>query len=185
MNEDRARAALLRGGILWRLALHSLSFNSLPSALIGLSRNAVPFGQMLTINDITHFDDDLSEEEVDFICGTYYVYTKKLSWWPRPLAWAGSGLDVGFWSERCESWFQTRLENIRQGVSRRHDSSDNNGPVNNTHWKHGLKFNGATKKFKKNLDAACSDFLATKATGKLFFYSLVCTSDVLSAFIDD
>jgi hypothetical protein len=41
--------------------------------------------------------------------------------------------------------------------------------VNNTHWKHGLKFNGATKKFKKNLDAACSDFLATKASGKLSF----------------
>ncbi|KAG1761265.1 hypothetical protein EDD22DRAFT_737694, partial [Suillus occidentalis] len=77
MNEDRARAALLRGGILWRLALHSLSFDSLPSALIGLSRDAVPFGQMLTINDVTHFDDDLSEEEVDFICGTYYVYTSK------------------------------------------------------------------------------------------------------------
>ncbi|KAG2740647.1 hypothetical protein P692DRAFT_201687067, partial [Suillus brevipes Sb2] len=63
-------------------------------------------------------DDNLSEEEVNFICGTYYVYTSKfpyihkLSWWPRPLAWAGSGLDVGFWSERCESWFQTRLENI-------------------------------------------------------------------------
>jgi hypothetical protein len=122
MNEDHARAALLRGGILWWLALLSLGFDSLPSVLIGLSRDAVPFGQMLTINDVTHFDDDLSEEEVDFICGTYYVYTskfpiftltycllisklldngciEKLSWWPRPLAWAGSGLDVGFWSE--------------------------------------------------------------------------------------
>ncbi|KAG2756741.1 hypothetical protein P692DRAFT_201699166 [Suillus brevipes Sb2] len=63
---------------------------------------------MLTINDVTHFDDNLLEEEVDFICGTYYVYTSKfpyihiptkLSWWPRALAWAGSVLDVGFWSE--------------------------------------------------------------------------------------
>ncbi|KAG2745676.1 hypothetical protein P692DRAFT_201664855, partial [Suillus brevipes Sb2] len=88
----------------------------------------------------------LEEEEVDFICGMYYVYTSKfpiftltycllisklsdnecigkLSWWPRPQAWAGSGLDVGFWSERCESWFQTRLENIQQGVSHRRNSS--------------------------------------------------------------
>jgi hypothetical protein len=77
MNEACARAALLHGGILWRLALHSLGFDSLPSALIGLSWDAVPFRQMLTINDVTHFDDDLSEEEVDFICGTYYVYTSK------------------------------------------------------------------------------------------------------------
>ncbi|KAG2754258.1 hypothetical protein P692DRAFT_20721111 [Suillus brevipes Sb2] len=178
MNEDRARAALLRGGILWRLALHSLGYDHLPNALFGLSRDAVPFGQMLTLNGETHFDDDLSEEEVDFICGTYYVYTnngcvEKLSWWPRPQAWAGSGLDVGFWSARCESWFQTRLDNIRQGVSRKRDSSDNNGPVNNTHWKHGLKFNGATKKFKKNLDAACYNFLANKANGKPFFLLVV------------
>ncbi|KAG1870015.1 hypothetical protein F4604DRAFT_1584129 [Suillus subluteus] len=175
MNEDRARAALLRGGILWRLALHSIGFDALPSALIGISRDAVPFGQLLTINGETHFDDELSEEEVDFICGTYYVYTskfpQKLSWWPGPQAWSGSGLDVGFWSARCESWFQTHLENIRQGVSRHRDSSDNNGPVNNTHWKHGLKFNGATKKFKKNIDAASSEFLATKASGKLSFLS--------------
>ncbi|KAG2064009.1 hypothetical protein BDR04DRAFT_952803, partial [Suillus decipiens] len=74
-----------------------------------------------------HFDDDLSEEEVDFICGTYYVYTskciEKLSWWPRPQVWAGSGLDVGFWSSQCKDWFQKRLENIRQGVSRRRNSS--------------------------------------------------------------
>ncbi|KIK42501.1 hypothetical protein CY34DRAFT_83476, partial [Suillus luteus UH-Slu-Lm8-n1] len=34
-----------------------------------------------------------------------------LSWWPRPQAWAGSGLDVGFWSERCESWFQIHHKN--------------------------------------------------------------------------
>ncbi|KAG1836197.1 hypothetical protein DFJ58DRAFT_735124 [Suillus subalutaceus] len=155
MKEDCAQAALLRGGILWRLALHSLGSNVLPSALIGISQDAVPFGQMLSLNCKTHFDDDLSEEEVDFICGTYYVYTnngciEKLSWWPRPRAWAGSGLDVGFWSARCEGWFQTRLENIRQ--------------VNNTRLKHGLKFNGATKKFKKNLDVACSDFLTMKAS---------------------
>ncbi|KAG1727918.1 hypothetical protein EDD22DRAFT_789210 [Suillus occidentalis] len=67
---------------------------------------------MLTLNSETHFDDDLLEEEVNFICGTYYVYTsklfyngcvKKLSWWPRPQAWAGLELDVGFWSARCES----------------------------------------------------------------------------------
>ncbi|KAG0702620.1 hypothetical protein DFH29DRAFT_875015 [Suillus ampliporus] len=64
---------------------------------------AVPFGQMLSLNGEAHFDDDLSEEEVDFICRMYYVYMnngciEKLSWWPRPQAWAGSELDVGFWS---------------------------------------------------------------------------------------
>ncbi|KAG2103649.1 hypothetical protein BD769DRAFT_1367311, partial [Suillus cothurnatus] len=100
-------AALLCGGILWQLVLHSLGFDILPLVLIGISQDAVPFGQMLSLNGKTHFNDDLSEEEVDFICRMYYVYTnngciEKLSWWPRPQAWAGSGLDMGFWSSQCK-----------------------------------------------------------------------------------
>jgi hypothetical protein len=74
MNEDRAQAALLRGGILWQLALHSLGYDPLPNALFGLSRDAVPFRQMLTLNGETHFDDDLSEEEVNLFAGhTMYI----------------------------------------------------------------------------------------------------------------
>ncbi|KAG2074104.1 hypothetical protein BDR04DRAFT_978464, partial [Suillus decipiens] len=67
--------ALLCGGILWQLALHSLGFDHLPKALVSFSQDAVPFGQMLTINSETHFNDELLEEEVDFICGMYYIYT--------------------------------------------------------------------------------------------------------------
>ncbi|KAJ8579438.1 hypothetical protein M405DRAFT_870272 [Rhizopogon salebrosus TDB-379] len=75
MNQPRARAALLHGGLIWRLALHSFGFDDLPSVLDGLSREAVPFGLMLSINGQTYFDDELSEEEEDFICGTYHIYT--------------------------------------------------------------------------------------------------------------
>jgi hypothetical protein len=74
MNQPRARAALLHGGLVWRLALHSLGFDILPSVLDGISREAVPFGLMLDVNGQTYFDDELSEEEVDFMCGTYYVH---------------------------------------------------------------------------------------------------------------
>jgi hypothetical protein len=35
------------------------------------------------------------------------------SWWPRPSAWRGSGLNVGYWSPSCEAWFQERLSKIR------------------------------------------------------------------------
>ncbi|KAG2076369.1 hypothetical protein BDR04DRAFT_1208089 [Suillus decipiens] len=77
MNEHCAQAALLCGGILWWLALHSLGFDHLPKALVGLSLDAVLFGQILTINGKTHFNNELLEEEVNFICGTYYVYTSK------------------------------------------------------------------------------------------------------------
>jgi hypothetical protein len=82
MNQPRARAALLHGGLVWRLALHSFGFDNLPSVLEGISREAVPFGLMLLINDQTYFDDELSEEEVDFMCGTYYSHNGKFFFLP-------------------------------------------------------------------------------------------------------
>jgi hypothetical protein len=194
MNQPRARAALLHGGLIWRLALHSLGFDVLPSVLDGISPEAVPFGLMLSINDQTYFDDELSQEEIYFMCGTYYVQTSKFfllpapaaltfeylddgnmeiaSWWPRPQAWAVSGLNVGFWSSRCESWFQSRLDNIRQGVSReRHKLTDDaNGPMTSAQWKRSLKFNPGTNKMMKNVEAACCSFLATTASGKNIWF---------------
>ncbi|KAG1786275.1 uncharacterized protein HD556DRAFT_1248514, partial [Suillus plorans] len=60
-----------------------------------------------------YFDDELSEEEeVDFMCGMYYTDNNKISWWPRPQAWAASGLNVGFWSTQCGDQFQKYLNNI-------------------------------------------------------------------------
>ncbi|KAG2351036.1 hypothetical protein BDR07DRAFT_1502867 [Suillus spraguei] len=90
----------------------------------------------------------------------------KVSWWPRPQAWAASGLNVGFWSTRCEEWFQKRLGNIREGVSRIRNTrvNDDNGPMTATRWKRSLKFNPGTNKMMKNVDAACSQFLADNAT---------------------
>ncbi|KAG1718656.1 hypothetical protein EDD22DRAFT_754460, partial [Suillus occidentalis] len=73
MNQPHARAALLHGGLIWQLALHSIGFDALPSVLDSISQEAVPFGLMLSTDGQTYFNDELSEEEVDFICGTYYI----------------------------------------------------------------------------------------------------------------
>ncbi|KAG1850421.1 hypothetical protein F4604DRAFT_1592846 [Suillus subluteus] len=118
MNMPQARAAFLHGGLIWRLELHSLGFNHLPSVLDGILPEAVPFGLLLCSNDQTYYDDKLSEEEIDFMCRTYYMQDQgTVSWWPQPHAWNASGLNVGFWSARCEDWFQTCLGNIQEGVS--------------------------------------------------------------------
>ncbi|KAG1851715.1 hypothetical protein F4604DRAFT_1592344 [Suillus subluteus] len=174
MNLPRARAAFLHGGLVWRLALHSLGFDHLPSVLDGISTEAVPFGELL-IGDggQTHYDDGLSEEEINFMCGTYYIEHRDgqevVSWWPQPNAWNVSGLNVGFWSARCEDWFQGRLGNIREGVSRmRHSlTKDTNGPMTSAQWKHSLKFQPATNKIMHNVSAASYDFM-TRAPGKSF-----------------
>ncbi|KIK31445.1 hypothetical protein CY34DRAFT_103292 [Suillus luteus UH-Slu-Lm8-n1] len=161
------RAAFLHGGLIWRLALHSLGFDHLPSVIEGISTEAIPFGDLLVGDGgQTYYDDGLSEEEIDFMCGTYYIdlreWTTVVSWWPRPNAWNVSGLNVGFWSARCEDWFQTRLGNIQEGVSRtRHAlTNDTNGPITSTQWKCSLKFQPATNKITRNMSAACYDFMA-------------------------
>ncbi|KAG1729430.1 hypothetical protein EDB19DRAFT_1583022, partial [Suillus lakei] len=165
MNQPHARATLLHGGLVWRLAMHSFDIGDLPSILEGISWEAITFGLMLPINDQTYFNNELSEEEVDFMCGTYYLYNSdtmdKVSWWPRPQAWAASGLNVGFWSTRCEEWFQKHLDNIQEGVSRIRNTriNDNNGPMTTMWWRHSLKFNAGITKMMKNVDAACSQFL--------------------------
>lgn len=117
MNRPRARAAFLHGGLIWRLALHSLGFDYLPSVLDGISPEAVPFGLLLCSNDQTYYDDELSEEEIDFMCGTYYMHQGKLSLTDRSIiavlivALSSSGHSILVASTAClecirlECWF--------------------------------------------------------------------------------
>jgi hypothetical protein len=68
-----ARAALLEGGIVWRLAMEHIEAQD---ALNGPSDSAHDFGEVFTLSDGTKFMDDcLVDTERDFICGTYIVYT--------------------------------------------------------------------------------------------------------------
>ncbi|KAG1891831.1 uncharacterized protein F5891DRAFT_1197342 [Suillus fuscotomentosus] len=113
MNRPRARAAFLQGGLVWRLAVHSMGFHHLPSVLDGISTEAVPFGDLLVGNGSTYYNDGLQDEEIDFLTA-HRMWSPGGPW---PNAWDASGLNVGFWSPRCEDWFQRRLDNIREGVS--------------------------------------------------------------------
>ncbi|KAH7904568.1 hypothetical protein BJ138DRAFT_1018973, partial [Hygrophoropsis aurantiaca] len=87
------------------------------------------------------FDDALAPEEMDFVVGTYYVDTAQdnqslqLSWWPKHHIWVKCGLYVGTWSSRCEEWFQTRLQHIRNGTTTLKTQAE---------WKKSLKFNKST-----------------------------------------
>jgi hypothetical protein len=70
---SHARAALLRGGILWRLAMEALEPND---AVQGPSDHIIDHGLViLSSNGVQYWDDNLSEDECDLICGVYKVYT--------------------------------------------------------------------------------------------------------------
>lgn len=74
-NHQHLRAALLAGGIIWRLALEELGIDP---ALWGPSE-ATNYAFELLSDNQSFVDDGLSSEEMDFICGVYYVYTGSCS----------------------------------------------------------------------------------------------------------
>jgi hypothetical protein len=71
-----SRAALLAGGIVWRLALETICPGI---ALTGPSENIAHFGDIVETPDGPIVDDSLTEEELNLICGVYDVYTGKPS----------------------------------------------------------------------------------------------------------
>lgn len=150
-----ARAALLEGGIVWRIALLYLKDSEL-DVTRGPSIDAALLGKrwMLEGGSIM-YDDRLSESEMDVICGVYEIPTGKyfffnicwsfkvrfapgrgqqtshMSWWPKQSLFLKSGLWPGYWSPQCEEWFQGRLNQILGHTARLRKSSS---------WPNSLKY---------------------------------------------
>ena len=69
-----------------------------------------------------------------------------MSWWPPATCWSGSGLDVGYWSEGCEAWFQSRLKQFES------ETPDANMLRSATRWRQSVKREGKTKKLAGNYE---------------------------------
>jgi len=71
-----ARSALLRGGIVWRLAVATLSFDDVlegPTSAATLQRRGIIVKTSDDSSDLC--DDGLSQLELDIICGLHHCYT--------------------------------------------------------------------------------------------------------------
>ena len=76
ISQPRGRAALLRGGIVWRLAIEVLGGDWREFAKAGPSEDFIYYGQVFVPPRGDHYyDDGLSSDELDVICGVYKVYT--------------------------------------------------------------------------------------------------------------
>ena len=74
LRQPRGRAALLKGGIIWRLAMEYVD----PGRVIaGPTGNSVTGHTLRFPNNHVYCDDNLTEDELDLICGVYKVYTGK------------------------------------------------------------------------------------------------------------
>ena len=74
MSRPYHRAALLQGGIIWRLALDTLEFPTDAEINVtqGPSEDALTRGTTIVLDDGLELSDDtLTEEEIELICGVY------------------------------------------------------------------------------------------------------------------
>jgi hypothetical protein len=153
LAHPRLRAALLKGGIVWRLARHSVE---LSLAIAGPSDEVFEYGNFITDSHGTQlWDDDLGEDELNLICGVYNVRTQARqtsdsSWWPKQAIWMSGGLNVGYWSPTCETWFQKRLTAIRNGSAALRTAAE---------WRTALRFWRPTTHFIKHSSHAAATFL--------------------------
>ena len=77
LSLPRGRAALLRGGIVWRLAIEVLGDRAEDVVLNGPSDDVLKFGSNICYNGNEFWDDGLNEAEMDLVRGVYKLYSKR------------------------------------------------------------------------------------------------------------
>lgn len=71
----RARAALLRGGFIWRIALQYISQTEAIRGPWGIHENPQHMFIMRDSNGDEYIDDELTEDELNTLCGLYKTFT--------------------------------------------------------------------------------------------------------------
>ncbi|KAI0716950.1 hypothetical protein C8Q76DRAFT_795191 [Earliella scabrosa] len=122
------RAALMAGGIAWRLVREflacdpDLKHDVMESVLSGPSTESRYHSTIVAgENDVFYVDNVLTRDEEDILMGVHRMYTEQAgqtedaSWWPRLNYWYNSGMNNGIWSAWDEEWFRSRQKEIRSG----------------------------------------------------------------------
>ncbi|KAI0337894.1 hypothetical protein BDW22DRAFT_1304367, partial [Trametopsis cervina] len=122
LQSPRGRTALMMGGIVWRLAMESIGSDDV---LRGPSGHHTKTDIVMT-DGAPFIDDTLTEHELDIVCGVYRnLGSADKSWWPKHNTWSGSGMHVGYWTDKDERWYLGRLHAIKSG---------NEGPKHARKW---------------------------------------------------
>ncbi|KAI0740292.1 hypothetical protein C8Q76DRAFT_608364 [Earliella scabrosa] len=125
LNTPRGRAALLQGGIIWRIAMELLGQDAIERAISGPSSDCHLYGKefMPPSRQLPCYDDQLTEDEMSLIIGAYVIPHRQgrwqnrqpvtVSWWPSRKQWERYYGAAGYWTPACETWFLTRLDGMR------------------------------------------------------------------------
>lgn len=179
LNEPRGRAALLQGGIVWRIAMELLGEDALERAISGPSSDCHLYGREFVppSKQAPYYDDQLTEDEISLIIGAYVLPQRTwyvsfivivadirvgeenlhqqksmiVSWWPSPEQWQKYKGYQAYWGPDHEKWFQTRLDGVRCSDMR---------PRSGTHWKDSTKYKHAPA-FHSLHNTLCENIIAT------------------------
>ncbi|KAJ2914910.1 hypothetical protein MD484_g5505, partial [Candolleomyces efflorescens] len=135
LSSSAGRAALLRGGIIWRLALEDVSVSE---ALSGPSSEAFKKAGIVRHNGQGGYlvDDDLDFDELDAIVGHYDLYlgvdgygqVGRVSWFPPYDLWEELHGFHG-WDTNAENEYRKRLEEIHSNYE----------PLSRSEWRKRLR----------------------------------------------
>ncbi|KAK7046300.1 hypothetical protein R3P38DRAFT_3175582 [Favolaschia claudopus] len=161
----RGRLALQAGGVIARLARLVIQDSRLE--LTAEDVDVETAEEHLKKGETSVFYHRLTSAEEDLILGVYSIkmnqlnhidpsghQEKRVSWWPQAGAFFNSELNVGWWTQDCENWFQEILGEFRKNTAQL---------LNNARWAKRIRGYNAALRASKNLDAICADFLDTGA----------------------
>ncbi|KAF9045651.1 hypothetical protein BDZ89DRAFT_1127583 [Hymenopellis radicata] len=141
------RAALMCGGLLWRLAMEHCPDPNVVLACSGedfTMRTATSRGEVFS-------EISLTDTDIDIILGVYLVSQEcpppkaclEVSWFPRKGPFNRGGLGVGFWSADAESWYQDRVHGYLSGSEQ---------PVPQADWSSKMKLYKPALRFAKGYE---------------------------------
>ncbi|KZP08142.1 hypothetical protein FIBSPDRAFT_761900 [Athelia psychrophila] len=164
MTTSRARAALMSGGIVWRVCLEVLVPEDLQLVLLG--PDYAGHGKRVRFDGEQHesWDNTLTEDDMDVISGVYKMYTGSgdqtadASWWPKQSIWQGSSMDLGYWSPQCEEWYKRRRDLITSGQAR-------GAPKTATKWREALQGWKPRKQFINSVQITSASVLGDLSRG--------------------
>ncbi|KAH6908072.1 hypothetical protein BKA70DRAFT_1372103 [Coprinopsis sp. MPI-PUGE-AT-0042] len=156
LAEGRLRAALTRGGIIWRMAV---AFLSPSDALSGPSASASMVVQS-NHDGVVYVDDTLTPVEVQLLCGTYLCYSGSTedegtirSWWPLPDVFDVSGENYGRWTSYRENHYIARHKEIMEGKAQ---------PLTGREWRDRMRGRSDLRRLHINFENHSREFLQTK-----------------------
>ncbi|KAF6764196.1 hypothetical protein DFP72DRAFT_840303 [Ephemerocybe angulata] len=156
-----ARAALMRGGIVWRLTMEYVSPNDV---LCGPSQSAMEGEGIVRRNGTGGFlvDDALQVQEVDAICGHIDFWSSqelqftRMSWWPPADLWDQRYGFTG-WSPDAEDFYYNRLAEIKRTWK----------PLPRSEWRKRLRQSSALKATLSAMEKLAEDVWTSSNEGGL------------------